>query len=73
LLLTFFSYKVFTAYPRSERQVVENLYHAHYTANLIEDEIRKIRKEDYTLRSKYDEERNALLGKAPAESSGSEE
>jgi hypothetical protein len=34
--------------------VVEEIYHAHYTANLIEDEIRKIRKMDYPFRKKYD-------------------
>jgi hypothetical protein len=33
----------------------QEIYHAHYTANLIEDEIRKIRKEDYAWRKKYDE------------------
>jgi hypothetical protein len=37
------------------KQVAEDVYHAHYTANLIEDEIRKIRKEDYNLRKKYHE------------------
>jgi hypothetical protein len=40
----------------SDRRVLcEEIYHAHYTANLIEDEIRKIRKEDYPFRKKYHE------------------
>lgn len=36
----------------------QEIYHAHYTANLIEDEIRKIRKEDYIWRKRYDELKN---------------
>lgn len=40
----------------SDRKVLcEEIYHAHFTANLIEDEIRKIRKEDYPFRKKYQE------------------
>lgn len=40
----------------SDRRVLcEEIYHAHFTANLIEDEIRKIRKEDYPFRKKYQE------------------
>lgn len=38
--------------------VTQRVYHAHYTANLIEDEIRQIRKEDYPLRKKYAELNN---------------
>jgi hypothetical protein len=34
--------------------LVDKIFHAHYTANVIEDEIRKIRKEDYPLREKYE-------------------
>ena len=33
----------------------ENVYHAHYTADLIEKEIKKIRKQDYELRKEYHE------------------
>jgi len=33
----------------------ENLYHAHYTAFAIENQIREIRKDDYPLREKYTE------------------
>lgn len=33
----------------------ENLVHAQYAAGLIEDQIRKIREEDYPLREKYHE------------------
>ncbi len=40
---------------KNERVVCERIYHAHYTANLIEDEIRRIRKEDYPLRKQYAE------------------
>ncbi len=40
----------------SNKQVIcDRVYHAHYTANLIEDEIRRIRTEDYPLRQKYAE------------------
>ena len=31
----------------------ENVYHAHYTADSIEKEIKKIRKQDYELRKEY--------------------
>ena len=31
----------------------QNVYHAHYTADLIEKEIKKIRKQDYELRKEY--------------------
>ncbi len=40
----------------------QEIYHAHYTANLIEDEIRRIRKEDFSLRMKYDELKRERLG-----------
>lgn len=33
----------------------DKVFHAHYTAGLIEDEIRRIRGEDYAYRKKYDE------------------
>ncbi len=40
----------------SDRRILsEEIYHAHYTANLIEDQIRKIRAEDYPFRKKYQE------------------
>ncbi len=39
---------------REDANIVREIYHAHYTANLIEDEIRRIRSEDYELRRKYD-------------------
>jgi hypothetical protein len=35
---------------------VENLFHAHYTSNLLEEELRKIREEDYPWRAKYQEQ-----------------
>ncbi len=38
---------------QSAKDVAENIYHAHYTANLIEDEIRKIREEDFEDRKTY--------------------
>ena len=38
-----------------KRILCEEIYHAHYTVNLIEDEIRRIRKEDYPFRKKYHE------------------
>lgn len=31
----------------------QSVYHAHYTADLIEKEIKKIRKQDYELRKEY--------------------
>jgi hypothetical protein len=34
---------------------VKLMYHASYTASLIEEEIRKIREEDYKYRVKYNE------------------
>ncbi len=33
--------------------IAQNILHAHYAANLIEDEIIKIRDEDYPYRLKY--------------------
>ncbi len=33
----------------------DKVFHAHYTAGLIEDEIRRIRTQDYAYRKKYDE------------------
>jgi hypothetical protein len=36
-------------------QTAEKIFHAHYTAGLIEDEIRRIREEDYSYRKKYEE------------------
>jgi hypothetical protein len=33
----------------------DKIFHAHYTAGLLEDEIRRIRTEDYVYRIKYDE------------------
>ena len=41
-----------------KRVLAEQIYHAHYTANVIEDEIRKIRREDFPYRKKYDELKN---------------
>ncbi len=40
--------------------IVEELYHAHYTANLIEDEIRSIRKQDHPYRKLYDNTKNGI-------------
>ena len=37
----------------NEHKQVVTLFHAQYTAGLIEDEIRKIRTEDYPWRQKY--------------------
>ncbi len=37
------------------KTISQQIYHAHYTANLIEDEIRRIRIEDYPWRKRYDE------------------
>jgi hypothetical protein len=46
-------------FNQNENQIVaEEVYHAHYTANLIEDEIRRIRKLDYPIRKMYDEMKN---------------
>jgi hypothetical protein len=42
--------------------IIENLYHAHYTACQLEDEIRLIRKQDYPYRKKYDDLKNLALG-----------
>jgi len=33
--------------------IAQSIFHAHYAANLIEDEIIKIREEDYPYRLKY--------------------
>lgn len=33
--------------------IARNIHHAHYAANLIEDEIIKIREKDYPLRVQY--------------------
>lgn len=33
--------------------IAQNILHAHYAANLIEDEIIKIREQDYPFRVKY--------------------
>jgi len=33
--------------------VAKNIFHAHYAANLIEDEIIKIREKDYPFRLQY--------------------
>jgi hypothetical protein len=33
--------------------IARNIFHAHYAANLIEDEIIKIRERDYPLRVQY--------------------
>lgn len=38
-----------------EHQNVKRLFHAVYTASLLEEEIRKIRSEDYAWRLKYQE------------------
>jgi hypothetical protein len=35
--------------------IADKVFHAHYTAGLLEDEIRRIRNEDYAYRKKYDE------------------
>jgi hypothetical protein len=40
----------------------QQIYHAHYAANLIEDEIRRIRKEDYPWRKRYDELKKEKTG-----------
>lgn len=45
---------------QDKTNIVEEVYHAHYTANLIEDEIRKIRKLDYPYRSLYDNMKNEI-------------
>jgi hypothetical protein len=38
-----------------KKNLTDTIYHAHYTANLIEDQIRVIRREDYPFRKKYSE------------------
>ena len=43
-------------------QAEEKVFHAHYTAGLIEDEIRRIRNEDYQYRKKYDELKEEYSG-----------
>jgi len=40
----------------------QEIYHAHYAANLIEDEIRKIRKQDYQWRKRYDDLKKENMG-----------
>lgn len=42
--------------------VADKIFHAHYTAGLLEDEIRRIRSEDYVYRKKYDELRKEAAG-----------
>ena len=42
----------------------QEIYHAHYTANLIEDQIRQIRKEDYQWRKRYDEVKKENMGES---------
>lgn len=37
----------------NEKNQLVTLFHAQYTAGIIEDEIRKIRAEDYPWRQKY--------------------
>jgi hypothetical protein len=44
------------------KNLSQEIYHAHYTANLIEDEIRKIRKEDFPLRKRYDDLKKERVG-----------
>jgi len=45
-----------TACPELKESLhIAQLFHANYTAGLIEDEIRKIREEDYKWREKYNE------------------
>lgn len=59
LLFTFIAFNLFTRRSRNHndklRIKVENIYHAHYTAGMIEDAIREIRRADYHLREKYAE------------------
>jgi hypothetical protein len=43
----------------NSKTLCEEIYHAHYTANLLEDEIRRIRAEDYPYRKRYEELKNA--------------
>ena len=51
--------KMFRLYNLKEKRILsEEIYHAHYTANLIEDEIRSIRREDYPWRKRYEEMKN---------------
>lgn len=50
------------------RDYAEKIYHAHYTANLIEDEIRRIREEDYAYRKKYHELKTGETASSEAES-----
>ena len=38
---------------RHPDSIAKNIFHAHYAANLLEDEIIKIREKDYPLRLKY--------------------
>lgn len=59
LLFTFIAFNLFTRRSRNHndklRIKVENIYHAHYTAGMIEDAIREIRRTDYPLREKFAE------------------
>jgi hypothetical protein len=40
----------------------DKVFHAHYTAGLIEDEIRRVRSEDYAYRKKYEELKQENIG-----------
>lgn len=51
--------KIFrTTASRAPTDVASDLFHAHYTANVLEDEIRKIRKEDHPYRKAYNDLKN---------------
>lgn len=39
------------------RYKTENIVHAHYTACMLEEEIRKIREEDHPIREEYKEKK----------------
>jgi hypothetical protein len=49
-------------YPRNY-QTAEKIFHAHYTAGLIEDEIRRIRDEDFAYRKRYEELKQEQIDK----------
>ena len=51
----------------------ENLYHAQYAASMIEEEIRKIREEDYPWRVKYNELVSSGSASSSKESESEEE
>ena len=53
--------------------IAQSIFHAHYAANLIEDEIVKIREEDYPYRIKYAKLKAEAEGRAFEEPAGEQD